>query len=334
MSRYPTASPQQIPPFSLWWIGMLHDYWMYRPDAEFVRQKLPGTRQVMHFFSRYQQEDGSLKNAPYWNFTDWSSDTGWTSGVAPVGKNGNSAALDLQLLWGYQTAAALEKALGMAAYAVQYQSAADKLIATIKRKYWNAAKGLYADTPEKDLYSQHVNALAILTGLVQGQNARALATKVLSDASLTEATIYFKYYIHQALIKAGLGNDYMNWLDIWKDNLANGLTTWAEISDINNTRSDCHAWGSHPNIEFFRTVLGIDTDAPGFKSVKIEPHLGNLKNVQGEIPHPSGTIATAYTQEGGKLNVTITLPKNIVGTFVWKGKRYPLKSGQANKFSL
>jgi hypothetical protein len=60
----------------------------------------------------------------------------------------------------------------------------------------------------------------------------------------------------------------MNWLDIWKDNLANGLTTWAEISDINNTRSDCHAWGSHPNIEFFRTVLGIDTDAPGFKAIK------------------------------------------------------------------
>jgi hypothetical protein len=68
--------------------------------------------------------------------------------------------------------------------------------------------------------------------------------------------------------------------------------------------------------------------------VKIEPHLGNLKNVQGEIPHPSGTIAAAYKLEGRKLNATITLPKNIAGTFVWKGKRYLLKAGQANKFSL
>ncbi|MEP6952342.1 MAG: hypothetical protein ABI863_23825 [Ginsengibacter sp.] len=50
-------------------------------------------------------------------------------------------------------------------------------------------------------------------------------------------------------------------MQIWKDNLANGLTTWAE-GGINGSRSDCHAWGASPNIEFFRTVLGIDTDAP------------------------------------------------------------------------
>ena len=91
-----------------------------------------------------------------------------------------------------------------------------------------------------------------------------------------------------ALIKAGLGNDYLKWLDKWKENIEMGMTTWAEISEIDNARSDCHAWGSSPNIEFFRTVLGIDTDAPGFKKVKIEPHLGDLKNVNGKMPHPNG----------------------------------------------
>ena len=32
-SRYPSALPQFIPPFSLLWVGMLHDYWMYVDDA-------------------------------------------------------------------------------------------------------------------------------------------------------------------------------------------------------------------------------------------------------------------------------------------------------------
>jgi hypothetical protein len=50
---------------------MLHDYWKYRPDAEFVKGLLPGERQVLSFFKKYQQPDGSLKNTPYWNFTDW-----------------------------------------------------------------------------------------------------------------------------------------------------------------------------------------------------------------------------------------------------------------------
>ena len=38
-----------------------------------------------------------------------------------------------------------------------------------------------------------------------------------------------------ALIKAGFGNDYMNWLGIWRENIKMGMTTWAEIPDINNT---------------------------------------------------------------------------------------------------
>ena len=109
LSRYPTANAQEIPPFSLWWIGMVYDYWRYRPDTNFVKNKLAGTRQVLDFFSRFQLKDGSLVNTPYWNFTDWAEAKNWDRGVAPIGKNGNSAALDLQLLWAYQIAEQLER---------------------------------------------------------------------------------------------------------------------------------------------------------------------------------------------------------------------------------
>ena len=30
--RYPSSRYQVIPPFSLWWIVMIHDYWMLRKD--------------------------------------------------------------------------------------------------------------------------------------------------------------------------------------------------------------------------------------------------------------------------------------------------------------
>ena len=43
-SRYPSSSTQYIPTFSLLWIGMLHDFWLYRGDSDFVRAQLPGTR--------------------------------------------------------------------------------------------------------------------------------------------------------------------------------------------------------------------------------------------------------------------------------------------------
>jgi hypothetical protein len=134
LSRYPTANAQEIPPFSLWWIGMIHDYWMYRDDAQFVKSKLPGIRQVLWFFSKYQQDDGSLKNVPYWNFTDWCETKGWNAGVAPIGKDGNSAALDLQLLWAYELAAELENKLGMKEYEIKYEAAVAQLKQTIQKK--------------------------------------------------------------------------------------------------------------------------------------------------------------------------------------------------------
>jgi alpha-L-rhamnosidase len=322
-SCYPSKGTQVISTFSLWYIGMLHDYWMYRGDNAFIKDKLLGERGVLDFFSKYQQADGSVKNTPYWAFVDWAGNL--AGGVN--GSDGSAAIYDLQLLWAYQWAADMEGKIGMKEYATLYNQKAAQLKATIRRKYWNPAKNLYADNIEKKGYSQHVNSLAILTGLVTPAEMPAVAKGLLNDKSLTQCSVYFKYYLNQALVKAGLGNDYMNWLGIWRENIAMGLTTWAEYSDINTSRSDCHAWGSSPNIEFYRTVLGIDSDAPGFAKVKIEPHLGTLTNVGGDIPHPNGKVAVNYKLVGGKWQISVNLPQKTTGVLVWKAKSYVLKAG-------
>jgi alpha-L-rhamnosidase len=328
LSRHPSYTPQQIPTFSLWYIGMLHDYWQYRPDSSFVQEKLSGVRNVLDFFIQHQDENGSLKNVPYWLFTDWiEQNENWRDGVAPSGSDGSSAVLDLQLLWALQLAAEIEDKLGTDYFASIYKQKVDQLAKTIHSKYWDGARGLVADTGEKKLFSQHANALAILTGILSEQETAVAAQKLLTDAELTPASIYFKFYLHLALVKAGMGNDYVKWLDKWRENISMGLTTWAETSDISLTRSDCHAWGASPNIEFYRTVLGIDADSPGFKAVKVIPHLGSLTKVSGEIPHPNGKISAAYSLNKNIWTIDITLPQNTTGYLLWKDERIGLKSG-------
>lgn len=329
-SRHPSVTPQYISTFSLWYIGMLHDYMMYGSDNIFVKDKLSSSRQVLNFFKRFQEKDGSLKNVPYWNFTDWVEKPGWHEGIAPIGNNGNSALLDLQLLWAYQVAADMEQTLGLKELASEYLQEAAQLKKTILEKYWDNNKKLLADRSEKDLFSQHANTLAILTGLVDESESKNIAEKLLTDTTLAPASIYFKYYLHQALTKAGMGDDYLKWLDKWKENMNMGLTTWAETSEINTSRSDCHAWGSSPNIEFYRIILGIDSDAVGFSKVKIEPHLGDIKSIEGEVPHPQGKIKVKYNIKNNRLNAEIDLPVNISGRFIWKGKDYLLKEGKNN----
>ena len=329
-SRHPSYTPQYIPPFSLWYIGMLHDYLMYGRDSSFIKSKLHGAREVLAYFKNYQQADGSLKDVPYWMFTDWVTAKGWNAGVGPMSNDGTSALLDMQLLWAYQLAADMETKIGIKEYASLYKKLAAQLIKTIRYKYWDDTKKLFADRAEKDFFSQHTNTLAILTGVVDKKEAVAISMKLITDNSLAPASVYFKYYLHLALVKAGMGNNYLNWLDKWRENISMGLTTWAEMSDVNTSRSDCHAWGSSPNIEFFRIVLGIDSDAPGFTKVKIEPHLGTLKNISGEIPHPGGKISVQYLYKDSKWVIEINLPSKLSGSLVWKGKNYQLKAGKNN----
>ena len=331
-SRYPTTIPQHIQPYALSYIYAMHDYLRYGADTDFVMDLLPGAEQIIHYFQRYRLPDGRLKNLPGWNFSDWVNDSpDWNYGAPLKGADGCSINMDMQLLLAYQMMADMEDVRGNTWQAGEYRKEAEKLTAAVKKAYWNPARGLFADRIEQDHYSQHGNALAILCGIVD--DPRALAEKLLNDKSLNQCTIYYKFYLHEAYVKAGLGDQYLNWLDTWRENIAMGLTTWGEDANVFGTRSDCHAWGASPNIEFFRTVLGIDSDAVAFKRVRIEPHLGDLKEIGGTMPHPAGEISVHYKVKGKKLQVEITLPDAVDGIFVHGGESRPLRGGK-NAFTI
>ena len=327
-SRYPTTIPQHIQPYALSYVYALHDYMMYGKDTQYVMDLLPGAEQIMNYYSRFQLSDGRVKNLPGWNFSDWVNDKpeSWHSGVMLRGADGCTSVMDLQYLYALQLMAHMEEVRGNTWLAGEYKAQAEHLTDGVKKAYWNAEKGLFANTAEQDCYSQHSNALAILCGIVE--DPKAMVKILQADESLAQCTIYYKYYLHEAYVKAGFGNDYLNWLDTWRENMAMGLTTWGEDANVYGTRSDCHAWGSSPNIEFYRTVLGIDSDAVAFKRVRIEPRLGDLKEIGGTIPHPSGSITVHYKVKGGKIHAEITLPDDVDGLFVWNGKEQYVRGGK------
>jgi len=270
---------------------------------------------VLSFFAARQKANGSLGRMPWWSFVDWTKQ--WSAGVPPVMEDGSSAALDLQLLLAYGWAAELEAALGSKTLAEEDGRAAARLRGSARELYWDAGRKLFADTPEKRAFSQQANALAVLAGVSEGDEARDLIERVAADDRLVQCSIYFRHYLHSALRKAGAGDGYLGMLDTWRTMLARGLTTWAETADP--TRSDCHAWGASPNYELFRTVLGIDSAAPGFARVIIRPHLGKLTRVSGAIPHPKGEVAVTLTLRDGKLEAGVTLPAGVAGQFAWQG---------------
>ena len=170
----------------------------------------------------------------------------------------------------------------------------------------------------------------MLADVVSGDEARALMLRTLTAPGLAQGALYFKFYMHQALAKVGEGDRYLEQLDDWRGMLATGLTTFAEVVDRPGrpTRSDCHAWSASPNIELMRTVLGVDSAAPGFSRVVVRPHLGQLKFVEGAVPHPKGSIEVRVEAAG---SVSVTSP--VDGDFLWRGTRRELHAGP-NRFTV
>ena len=333
-SRYPSSVVQIIPTFSLLWVGMVHDFWLYRGDTDFVRAQLAGTRSVLDWFVSKQRQDGLLGQIPWWPFVDWGKDFGF--GVPPQDADGGSSIVTLQYIEALRYGIALESAFGDSVRVQRYREAESRAVDAVRNSCWNDSYGLLADTPAQKHYSQHANILGVWLDVISPEKRKDALNKIFSTTDpgfaahgpvpqMTAATYYFRFYLARALDHAGMGDKYLSLLKPWHDMVDLGLTTWAEQPEP--TRSDSHAWSAHPNYDFLTIVAGIRPKTPGFASVKLEPHLGSLKHVAAALPTPRGTIEVKYSASANGVAAEIGLPPNTTGELVWKGKALNLHSG-------
>lgn len=338
-SSYPVRGVQIIPPFSLLWIGMMHDFWMYRPNtAATITEMLPEVRNILEHFRKLQRSDSLLGKLPQngfglWNFVDWTAP--WPIGAPPEDPDGGSVTLSLQFAAALQNAADLEAAMGDSARAARDRAEAGRITQTVASKAWDQRYGLLADTPARTSFSQHANILGVLTGAIPPQRQRAVLQAILQreldpashtiTPPLASASYYFRFYLARALDRAGMSDLYLKTLGPWRNMLALGLTTWAEQPEP--SRSDAHAWSSHPNFDLLTTVAGIRPDAPGFSRILIEPHLGALTSLDATMPHPKGDIHVHYLRTKGGLDATIDLPEGAEGRFEFAGTERRLHGG-------
>lgn len=326
MSRYPTHFPQLHPTFSLIWILMIHDYIMYRSDLEFTKQFLIGIDNVLNWFDQRVLDNGILGKLQWPNYMDAAPGFG-PAGSPPTAEEGQSAQISLLYAFGLEYAAEIYEIHGEEEQAQDYRNRSKSIKQFVYKLCYDTSRGLFAETPEKIAWTQHTNILAVLTDAIPANEQKELVLRILNDNTLIPAQIYFKFYLMQALKKVGLGDLYLDNLKPWEIMIEQGLTTFAERAL--EGRSDCHAWSAHPCFDFLATVCGIESISPGFTKIRIQPHLGNLKNIRGKMPHPNGNIIFEFRKTGESgLSAYIDLPENIVGEFIWKDHKQSLTPGK------
>ena len=319
-SRYPSRQTQVIPPFSLWWVLMLFDQMLYDEVAEPKADRGERQRQMRRVTAtfdnlRYREakDDGG-----FWNFGDWVPT--WTWGVPPG--DSRSAVHQLTLILAHL---ADTHTLNKKLVKVEERRPAD-----IPGFKWSLAQGQHAKVenglvqllrdPTKSS-SEHAEALYRIGLDMSGLPVPPWPTEALAAANAAKCTYYFSYYKHLAMFGGqNSPQTYMELLAPWKEQIENGLTTFAENPEP--TRSDCHAWSAHPILGFFQIVAGVTSTAPGWKKACIAPNPGDLNRFAARIAHPDGDLSVCFEDQ------RFVVDSPVPFEFRWEGKSHNFEAGR------
>ncbi len=323
MSRIPTRSSQVIPPFSLWWVSMLHDYALWKDDADFVRCRLAGMRAVLDAFIPRIAADGLLELGPAWNFVDWVP--AWKQGIPPMSQRRVSCVISWQLVLALRQAAELETHCGDADLARRFTRIAGDLADHTWSAFFLPGRGLLADDLNHAHFSEHAQCIALLAGGVPDAHRARLVDRLMHEPQIIRTTTFYTHYLFEALRLVGRMDGFVPRLAPWFELRAKGFRTTFEQPEP--SRSDCHAWGAHPVYHYFASVLGIRPAAPGFGIVEIMPRLGGLAWAAGSMPHPRGRITLRVADDSGRLRGHIQLPPGLAGVWIDNHRRQDLPAG-------
>lgn len=333
-SRYPSRVRQVIPPFALLWVGMVHDFAMWRDDPAFVRSMMKGVRAVIDAFAGFRNAEGLVEGPrEWWNFVDWVP--GWKNGVPPDGEFGVSGVINWQYICALRWARELEEQFGEPELAARCGRLAGEVAGAVERVFWEPVRRMFADDAGRTRFSEHAQCLAILSGVLDEARCAEVATGLLTSTELARTTIYFSHYLFEAYReiaervpgRAGEATSAMfERLLLWFGLRERGFVT--PFEEPEPSRSDCHGWGSHPLFHYFATVLGVRPGGAGFGKVAVTPRMGHLTEVKGRMPHPNGEIEVELRREGQGVRGRVVLPEGVGGRFRWGAATWVLGAGE------
>ena len=182
-------------------------------------------------------------------------------------------------------------------------------------------------------------ALLAIQGMIDGKTAKDVIVK---DGA-KDFTSFMGYYMLEALAKSGDYADAINLIsEYWGKMLDLGATTFWEDFNYEDSKnaaridefvpegkfdihadggaycyvglrhSFCHGWASGPTAWLSQYILGVEPAEPGFRKVRIKPHLGNLKWVEGSFPTPYGVIHVTHSRRpDGQISSKVELPEGV-----------------------
>jgi len=256
----PSSDDLTIPSFSLHYFTEIWEYTLHSGDDSLAREVFPKLKRLMHAFTG-RMEDGLapvFTQKCHWNFYEWSE--GLSGALFQAEEKRFDAALNCLLAIALRAMAKIAQAIGERD---EYSALAQEVARAARMRFYNEKTGLYTNSTADDTPSELVNALAVLCGAVQGEEAECIAARLAQeDNGLTGATLSMLCFKYDALLVADR-EKYRGYIieDIarrYEKMLDAGATTFWETeqgeSDFDNAGSLCHGWSAMP-VYYYHTLL-------------------------------------------------------------------------------
>ncbi|MBQ9976640.1 MAG: hypothetical protein IJP16_09015 [Clostridia bacterium] len=304
----PGVSVHTIPCFSINYIPLVWEYYMFSGDKDILYKTAPYMKRIINERLSYMNKEIGLIPSPrgkkFWNFTEWQKGN---DGV--VGAN-DATCLEYELFnMSYNTFYSLVcsayskccREIGLEDEARTFDSIRDNLNKSIHKVFWDEEKSAYKSvlSYERDLpvyYTELANALAVCAGVCPDECVSDALSKLASGELLKITTSHARYK-YDALMKQP--EKYALYVmkeieDIWGGMIYKGATSFWETEngplDFSLSGSMCHGWSTIPIYVYFRYCLGVYPEKPGFADYKVQPKISNGYTFKGKFATPQGTI--------------------------------------------
>lgn len=310
MCSFPSKFVQVIPGFALYYVDMLYNHYLYYKDERFIKKYICVSDSILAYFSdKLDEETGLFERSEYWEFVDWVKEWHHNYG-APLAKNENVNTIYHEMyIYFLKKAADLNDLIGRNGISDEYRQTAQRVKQGVLKYCYDEEQGLFTDTVGRKDASTHAQFWAVLSGIIEGEQARSMMLRVIEDKSLFQCSYSMTFYLFRALEMTGLYKYAIKYLDTWKGMMNLNMTTWCE--DPVTQRSDCHGWSSLPIYEFAAMTLGIKPNKPGYEEILINPFTENHEKAKGTIATIKGTVTVCWEKEGDKIKLSAKTPIGV-----------------------
>lgn len=299
-----------FPTYSLWWLKILHDWYFYTGDLEFLDEFREYALGLITQVCDHVNDDGTDTLPAY--FLDWPCHE------LPEEISGSRAVL----AWALEAGENLCRVFGDEAAAQRCNKKRSALLSCKAETYG----------------AKQVAAILSLAGWM---DEKAAAKEILNGGARGFST-FMSYYLLSAAARGDMSATLAALCEYYGGMLSMGATTfWEDFSlewmknaapidelvpegksDIHGDNgafcykgfrhSFCHGWSSGPTAFLCENVLGIKILEAGCKKIAIRPDLGDLLWAEGTFPTPMGVLSVSHKRlPDGSIKTAYSAPDGV-----------------------